>query len=78
MGAMSLFELLATGRMEATHRHAEGTADFALADVELLPVMLSPPHIFCVGINYVDHLAEVQEAGARPQPNFPAIFTRFP
>jgi 2-keto-4-pentenoate hydratase/2-oxohepta-3-ene-1,7-dioic acid hydratase in catechol pathway len=32
----------------------------ALSDVELLSPLLSPPRIFCIGLNYLDHAAESQ------------------
>ena len=39
----------------------------------------APAHIYCVGVNYADHLREVQEAGVpRPAPKHPSLFIRFP
>ena len=39
----------------------------------LLPVITNPGKIFCVGLNYKTHVAEMQ----RPDSSHPAIFTRF-
>jgi 2-keto-4-pentenoate hydratase/2-oxohepta-3-ene-1,7-dioic acid hydratase in catechol pathway len=44
-----------------------------LAAVELLPPILDPPKIICVGLNYVDHS---MESGFEP-PTYPAVFARF-
>jgi 2-keto-4-pentenoate hydratase/2-oxohepta-3-ene-1,7-dioic acid hydratase in catechol pathway len=50
-----------------------------LAAVEFLPVIPHPRHLYCVGVNYHDHLKEVQAAGVpRPAPTEPSLFIRFP
>jgi len=49
------------------------TADFALSDVTLLPVIPDPAKIICVGVNYENHRAEMK----RPEVEYPTIFTRF-
>ena len=41
--------------------------------VELLPPITDAGKIICVGLNYADHIAEMN----RPTPEFPVIFTRF-
>ncbi|MDH6277821.1 2-keto-4-pentenoate hydratase/2-oxohepta-3-ene-1,7-dioic acid hydratase in catechol pathway [Aurantimicrobium minutum] len=43
------------------------------ASVELLPPVTDAGKIICVGLNYADHIAEMN----RPTPEFPVIFTRF-
>lgn len=43
------------------------------AAVELLPPITDAGKIICVGLNYADHVAEMN----RPTPEFPVIFTRF-
>jgi len=48
-------------------------ADFALAAVELEPVIPHPNKIICVGINYVAHAAEA----GRTVGQYPVIFHRF-
>ncbi len=45
----------------------------ALAAVTLLPPIPNPDKIFCVGVNYADHLAEMGRAVA----GYPTTFTRF-
>lgn len=39
----------------------------------LLPVIMNPGKIFCVGLNYKTHVAEMKRADSE----YPAIFTRF-
>ena len=48
------------------------TADFQLADVELLPVSPDPEKILCIGVNYASHAAEV----GRDLPPAPSVFSR--
>lgn len=43
------------------------------ASVELLPPITDAGKIICVGLNYADHVAEMN----RPTPEYPVIFTRF-
>lgn len=50
----------------------EGAA-IALADVTLLPPVTDPGKIFCVGLNYADHIKEM----GRAQVGYPAIFVRW-
>jgi 2-keto-4-pentenoate hydratase/2-oxohepta-3-ene-1,7-dioic acid hydratase in catechol pathway len=59
----------------AVAANAAKTASFSLklSDVTLLPPIPNPGKIFCVGLNYADH---VKETG-RDLTEKPAIFTRF-
>ncbi len=43
------------------------------ADCRLLPVIANPGKVFCVGLNYKNHVAEMKRADTE----HPAIFTRF-
>ena len=47
-------------------------ADFALADVELLPTIPNPDKILCIGLNYASHVGEV----GRQLPTVPSVFSR--
>ena len=43
-----------------------------------LPVIPDPEHIWCVGVNYMDHLQEAIDAGLpRSKSEFPMIFGRY-
>jgi 2-keto-4-pentenoate hydratase/2-oxohepta-3-ene-1,7-dioic acid hydratase in catechol pathway len=53
--------------------------DYAWADVTSLPVIPEPKHIFCIGVNYADHLTEVRNSGIqRPKTTRPPLFVRYP
>ncbi len=49
-------------------------ADFALADVTLLPPITESRRIVCVGLNYKSHIAET----GREPPKYPMLFPRYP
>lgn len=46
----------------------------AAADIEWLPVIRNPGKIFCIGLNYRDHVAE----STFKEQEYPSIFTRLP
>ncbi len=50
-------------------------ADFPLADVELLPPLLAPEKILCIGINYANRNADY---GDHDVPKYPSMFYRAP
>jgi 2-keto-4-pentenoate hydratase/2-oxohepta-3-ene-1,7-dioic acid hydratase in catechol pathway len=63
LGFDTLEKLIATGDQAFTAAEAAVANDSAAAyleDVELLSPLLSPPRIFCIGLNYLDHAAESQ------------------
>ncbi|MBL0373452.1 fumarylacetoacetate hydrolase family protein [Rhizobium sp. KVB221] len=45
----------------------------SIADADYAPLVLRPPKIFCVGINYISHLQEL----AMEQPSHPTLFSKF-
>jgi len=49
------------------------TAELALSDVCLLPVIPDPAKILCVGLNYESHRRET----GRPVSEYPSVFIRF-
>ena len=56
---------------------ASAKPDHALADVTFLPPIADPVHIWCLALNYVEHHAEVQNAGrVQELPKQPALFAR--
>jgi len=55
---------------EALAGHA---ADLDFADLALLPVIPNPGKIFCIGLNYDDHVKETK----KEKTEAPTIFTRF-
>ncbi len=74
IGQPDLRSALAAGAM-AKMREAAGAAkpDFALEDIEFLPVIPRPDKILCAGVNYRAHAAEV----GRDLPKQPSLFVRF-
>jgi 2-keto-4-pentenoate hydratase/2-oxohepta-3-ene-1,7-dioic acid hydratase in catechol pathway len=55
---------------------AGGSPDLAADQVEMLPPILGPGKIICVGINYPDRSAEYRDN--REAPKYPNLFCRFP
>jgi 2-keto-4-pentenoate hydratase/2-oxohepta-3-ene-1,7-dioic acid hydratase in catechol pathway len=79
MSLPSVVALIAEGRLSEAAKFAGEKSDHKLADVTLLPCIPNPPHFYCIGVNYADHLAEVQKAGVRRSaPTRPALFMRYP
>ncbi|AMN39630.1 fumarylacetoacetate hydrolase family protein [Rhodoplanes sp. Z2-YC6860] len=77
--ASSLRTLLGAGGLAEAARFAAEIPDRSLDSVKLLPVIPDCAHCYCVGVNYEDHLREVQQAGvARPRPKQPSLFIRYP
>ncbi|WP_322012739.1 fumarylacetoacetate hydrolase family protein [Paraburkholderia sp. J12] len=71
----SLKALIAAGAFDEARRAAsEGTGDHALAEVALEPVIPDPQQIFCVGLNYAEHVKETN----RETTEQPVIFMRVP
>lgn len=55
---VDLKALLEADALDEARRHAARAADFALADVTLLPVIPNPGKIWCAGLNYGEHVKE--------------------
>lgn len=78
-GAASLKELIAVGGLRDAARFAGEIADFRLDEITYLPVIVDPAHIWCLAINYQDHIDEIKEVGIqREVPKQPAVFMRYP
>lgn len=69
---VSVLKADALGEVEGALAGEAG--DYALADVEILPVIPNPPKIICIGVNYDSHRTEIgRDPSARPM-----VFARFP
>jgi len=66
--------LSGNGLVDAAALLQDASADYRLSDVKLLPVIPNPEQIFCVGLNYADHVAETN----RQTTEKPMIFMRLP
>jgi len=78
LGTASLRQLIADGQIEAAAGHGGEAPDHGLDDINYLPVIPDPAHIFCIGVNYADHLQEAIDAGLpRSKTEHPPLFLRF-
>lgn len=78
MGVPTLKALIESGRLSDAGAFAGEAADHDLKDVEFLPVITDPAHIWCLAINYQDHIDEIKEIGIqRDVPKYPAVFMRY-
>ena len=69
-----LKSVIAAGQLGALELAARTAGQLLQADAcRLLPVIPNPSKVFCVGLNYKTHVAEMK----RPDSEHPAIFTRF-
>lgn len=69
-----LKSVIAAGQLEALEQAARAAGRLLhAAENRLLPVIPNPGKIFCVGLNYKSHVAEMKRADSE----HPAIFTRF-
>jgi 5-carboxymethyl-2-hydroxymuconate isomerase len=53
-------------------------ADFALAEVELLPPVIGGEKILCIGVNYANRDAELTTAGGNTEAKYPSMFFKPP
>jgi 2-keto-4-pentenoate hydratase/2-oxohepta-3-ene-1,7-dioic acid hydratase in catechol pathway len=73
-GHATLKALIAADGIAAARDYVAAAApDFALASVNLLPVIPDPDKILCVGMNYHDHIVET----GREVTEKPSLFPRF-
>lgn len=69
----SVKQALAAGALEQIRAIADGAkADLAIDEVRLLPPVVQPGKIFCIGVNYRKHVREM----GRDLPEYPWVFTR--
>jgi 2-keto-4-pentenoate hydratase/2-oxohepta-3-ene-1,7-dioic acid hydratase in catechol pathway len=72
----TLVDLLRAQALPEARAAATGQPDHRLEDVTLLPPVLAPDKIICVGINYPERSAEYKDG--REAPKYPNLFCRFP
>ncbi len=69
----SLKQMLAAGALDEIRALTDGVeADVAIDNVRLLPPIVSPGKVFCIGVNYRKHVLEM----GRDLPENPWVFTR--
>jgi len=70
----SLRDALIADALPALRKLEKSKPDYALADVEFLPVIPdAAAKLLCIGINYVPHMKEM----GRERPEHPVVFVRF-
>lgn len=73
----SLLEVLRADALDDVRQAFAGVrADFPLKDVDLLPPVVLPEKILCVGVNYGNRNAEYKDGS--DQPKYPSLFFRTP
>ncbi|MBV8840495.1 MAG: fumarylacetoacetate hydrolase family protein, partial [Alphaproteobacteria bacterium] len=73
----SLLEALRAGALEELRKAAEGAKpDVVLNSATLLPPVLGPEKILCIGVNYANRNAEYKDGSE--QPKYPSMFFRTP
>lgn len=73
VGARTLGEALRSGSLRTRLTGSGGAPKLQLDSVTLLPPITDAAKILCVGLNYADHVREMN----RPMPEHPVIFTRW-
>ena len=68
-----LLSLISSGNDETIPGAMTNAKRYELADVQLLPPIMKPDKILCIGLNYESHRKET----GRPVAKYPTIFTRF-
>ncbi|MEZ5500244.1 MAG: fumarylacetoacetate hydrolase family protein [Steroidobacteraceae bacterium] len=69
-----LADLLSEGFDDLAGLAATASADLRQEEIQLLPPVVAPPRIICVGVNYADRNEEYRDQSGRPR--FPSIFFR--
>lgn len=73
----TLLDVLKAGALEEVKASAAGVRpDFPLSDAKLLPPVVAPEKILCIGVNYANRNAEYKDNSE--QPKYPSMFFRVP
>lgn len=78
LGASSLKAVLEAGRLDEARQFLDADPDHSLDEITYLPVIVDPAHLWCLAINYQDHIDEIKAVGIqRDPPKKPALFARY-
>jgi 5-carboxymethyl-2-hydroxymuconate isomerase len=72
----SVLDVLRAGALDEARKAASAQPDLALKDVTLLPPLIAPEKILCIGVNYANRNAEYKDGSE--QPKYPSMFFRTP
>ncbi len=70
----TLQAVLAADALNELAQATAGAADFDANNVTMLPPIVRPEKIICIGLNYMSHIKET----GREKPMYPSIFNRYP
>lgn len=70
----SLHDVLKADALSELADAAVSAREICIDDVTLLPPVLRPEKIICIGLNYMSHIKET----GRDKPKYPSIFNRYP
>lgn len=70
----SLKDFIEFGQNEDVAQLAATAPQIALADIQYLPLITRPQQIFCIGLNYLEHVEETKNE-VKP---YPPVFLRLP
>ena len=73
---LSVLDVLRAGALDMARKAASAAPDIALKDVTLLPPVVAPEKILCIGVNYANRNAEYRDGSE--QPKYPSMFFRTP
>ena len=74
----TLLDVFRAGAIGEARAAATGAPIISSRTSTMLPPILAPEKIICVGINYPDRGAEYKDAPAKEPPKYPNLFCRFP
>jgi 2-keto-4-pentenoate hydratase/2-oxohepta-3-ene-1,7-dioic acid hydratase in catechol pathway len=73
----SVLDVLRAGALDEARKAVEGAKpDIVLDSVTLLPPVVAPEKILCIGVNYANRNAEYKDGSE--QPKYPSMFFRVP
>ena len=72
----TVLDVLRAGALDEARSAAATRPDIALQDVALLPPVVAPEKILCIGVNYANRNAEYKDGSE--QPKYPSMFFRTP
>lgn len=79
LGVKTLKAAIENDLLAKATQFAGEAPDYQLDAISFLPVITEPAHIWCMAINYQDHIDEIKEVGiVRETPKRPALFMRYP
>jgi 2-keto-4-pentenoate hydratase/2-oxohepta-3-ene-1,7-dioic acid hydratase in catechol pathway len=72
----SMLDVLRADALDEAAKAAAASPDIALQDAALLPPLVAPEKILCIGVNYANRNAEYKDGSE--QPKYPSMFFRTP